>query len=466
MKKTWILLAVTVLVCGYAFFDFKNEEKEKKAKDEAAVIFPMKKDQVHEVRIENDKEKYTLQRSVQGWSLIDPIQDEGDNDSIEAFVGTLVEEKSVDVAKEGDGIDFKSYGFGPESHFITLKSTDGQSRRLEISQQKNFESNSFVRRENENKVLIAAPTWSGHSTRTMSDFRNKKFLRKAIADVQELEIKNSNGAFSLQLKDSRWSSLAQPELQLDQNRVRDLLSTISDWKASDIVANDLKTKNKFGLDKKTVQIRLKIKDQNWSADLIHHSDKNYYGLNSIPGYVYKLDQQGFDKISFATLLSLRERKSPFQFDPAPVKKLQIHTALKKNEFKQDGNVWQLIPPLPDTEVRQDQIRDLIDRLKAAEVSDYTNSTVAKNFKPENRIHLKDEKDQTVFELMWSRLERRKVNGMEKSEYLAKTSRSPEVFFLEETEVQKLTSLELTSKKNPAPANPLPGGTPVPSEANK
>ena len=457
MKKTWILIAVTVLVCGYAFFDFQTEEKEKKAKDEASVLFPMKKDQVQEIRVENDKEKFTLQRSVQGWSLIDPLQDEGDNDSIEAFAGVLTEEKSTDIAKEGEGIDFKSYGFGPESTFISMKSSDGQSHRLEISPQKNFESNSFVRRDNENKILIAAPTWSGHATRTISDFRNKKFLRKPIAEIQEFEIKNANGAFSLVLKDSQWKASAHPQLALDQNRVRDLLGTLADWKASEIVANDLKTKSKFSLDKKTVQIRLKIKDQDWTAELAHPNDKDYYGSNSQPGYVYKLDKDGFEKMAFATLSSLRERKAPFQFDPAPVKKLQIHTALKKNDFQREENTWQLTPPNPDSEVRQDQIKDLLDRLKAAEVSDYTSADAAKSFKPENRIHLKDEKDQTVFELMWSRLERRKVNGVEKSEYLAKTSQSPEVFLLEEAEVQKLTSLELVQKKKPVSetVNPLP-----------
>lgn len=455
MKKisgsTWLFIVVVALSAYTYFFEFYKKDTAEKKKAEESKIFNLQKDQVNEVSLGRASEKILLQRTVDGWELIEPMKDLADNDSVENFVSSLVEERTKDLVKEGDGSDDKAFGFGPTSFFIGLKAASGAAQEVEVSSEKNFEGNPFLRIKGDKKIFVGNTSWVGHAGKTVFDFRDKRFLRARIAEAEELEVKNPEGTFKLVSKEGKWQSSAiAPEL-LDQNRIRELLSSLSEIKAQEFINSGLKG----GLTSPTVKINLKVKikgeEKNWQGEMALGKDKTTaVASNSFPGDVVKIDKMAFDRFNEASLLSLRDRRWPFAFEKQKVKKIEYTTAMKKSKLVMAGNDWVLEPPDPSIEVQQTTVKDLVDRLKTFEATDFLPQAVAKEFKKENSIRLNDESDGLVFEFSWGGLTKKKFNGIEKNIRLAKTSRSEEVFSIEESQFGRLNLSNLTTKKKETP----------------
>lgn len=455
MKKisgSWILFILVVVLSAYTyFFEFYKKDQDEKKKAEDTKIFTLSKDQISQLEIRNASGKTVLERTVDGWVVSEPLKDIADNEDVENFLGSLVDERTKDLVKEGDGSDDKAFGFGTESIFIGLKSSSGQSQEVEVSQQKNFEGNSFLRMKDQKKIYTGNPAWLNYAVKKADDFRDKRFLRARIAEASEIEIKNPAGEFKLISKDGKWQSSALATELLDQNRIRELLASLSDLKAQEILNSDHKER----VTKPDVNIKLKIKvkgeDSVWTGRMALAQDKKTaVAENSFPGQTVKLDKIGFDRFREISLLSLRDRRWPFEFDKTKIKNIEYGSTAKKSKLKLTGADWALENSEANVEVQQVAVRDLIDRLKTFEATDFLPTSEAKNLKAENYIRLNDGDGKLVFEFLWGSSQKKKKGEIETTFRLAKTSRSNEVFSVEESTLTRLNlqGLTLTKKEKP------------------
>lgn len=457
MKKisgsTLLFVLLVVLGLYTYFFEFYKKEKDDQRKTEESKIFlSLVKDQVHQITIRSGNDNLTIERTVDGWQLTSPIKDIADNDTVESFVNSLIDEKTKDLVKEGNGSDDKTFGFGEKSSFISLKSTAGVLEEIEISQQKNFEGNIFLRRKNENKIYVAASAWLSYVGKKSADFRDKRFLRARIAEASKVEIENQNGQTKLELKDGKWTSPGIGTDLLDQNRIREVLSAISDLKVQEILSADIKEKSKHNFQSASVKIKIEIKvnsePKTWIAELSTTKDKaSIVATNSFPGYVVKFDKSFYDRINEVSVQSLRDHRKPFDFDKTKVRKILINSSLKKAKFIMNGADWVLDPVDANTDVQQNNIKDLVDRLRTFEVTHFISKSDWKNFKSENQIQFEDQDGKSVFQFMWGQLQKKKFNSIEKNIRYAKTSLSEEVFVIEESNFGRLNLHELSKQKS-------------------
>ena len=448
-----LLFVVVILLGGYTYFTefYKKEKDEKQKTEESKIFLSVVKDQVNQITVTEKKSSTVIERSADGWQIVNPIKDIADDDAVETFLTALMDEKSRDLAKEGEGIDDKTYGFGESSAFISLKSTAGALEEVEVSQQKNFEGNIFLRRKNEKKVYVVGASWLEHIRKKSADFRDKRFLRARIAEARKIEIQNQNGVTKLELKDGKWQSSEIAVDLLDQNRIREVLSTISDMKAQEILSTEVKDKTKHGFQSAAVKIKLDIKvkseDKVWIGELSLHSDKkSVIATNSFPGYVVKFDKTQFEQLNEVSLLSLRDHRKPFNFDKSLVKKMTITTPIKKFNLTASGSGWSLNPDDTNVEVQQTQVKDLVDRLRTFEATHFLPKSDWKNFKNENQIHFEGQDGKLVFDFLWGQLYKKKINNIEKNIRYAKTSLSDEVFIVEESNFERLNLSELVKAK--------------------
>ncbi len=455
MKKfssTWILFVLVLVLGGYTyFFEIYKKDHDEKRKTEESKIFSLSKDQVSSITVQNSKEKMALERSVDGWEIKEPIKDIADNESIESFIGSLLDERTKEMIKEGDGSDDKAYGFGPDSSIISLKSTTGALEEVEVSAEKNFEGNPFLRMKNQKKIFVASPSWLSYAGKNSSDFRDKRFLRARIAEAEEIEFQNPKGTTKLISKDGKWQNSNIATELLDQNRIREVLSVISDLKAQEVLSSDLRDKEKNGLQAPTVKIKMKLKvkgeDKTWLAELALSKDKSFaIASNSFPGHIVKIDKASFDRFNEVSLLTLRDTRWPFSFDKTQVKKISLKSPAKKSKLALNGADWALEPADPNVEVQQTQVKDLIDRLKTFEASHFLPKNEMTTFKDENQIRLDDGEGKLIFEFLWGPLLKKKFNGIEQNIRYAKTSRSDETFAIEESNFGRLGLQNLTKTK--------------------
>ncbi|MBL7670506.1 MAG: DUF4340 domain-containing protein [Bdellovibrionaceae bacterium] len=450
-KSTWILFLLVLLLGSYAYFgEYKKELDDQKKKEEETTLVNSKVDQISSLILLTAKEKIILARGPEGWKLEEPVKDWAESETVDSFVNGLVEEKYLEVAKEGDGINWADYGLDRPEAKLTLKSQGGQETLIEISGKKNFEGNALLRLNSQNKVLIANSSWIDRSTKAAFEFRQKNLLRPKAASIDKVTLKSAKNFVSLENKDGQWVLTGAPKKVLDQNKVRALVTSFNETKAVEILseaklsAADLK---KYSLDRPQIEIEVDMKGKIWKGQISQDSAKLVYALTTEPQMLLKLDAAAFDKFQRVSVFNLRDHTIPFQVPQGDIKSLELLEGLKK------------------TEVPSDQIQDLVEKVRKTQVEGFVES--APNFKPASSLSLKDGSGKELFRLDWMAAKKTKIDGVEKNVNLARSSLSDEFLALSEGAINGLKPPPPAS--TPTAKDPAEIATPttaIPAEPKK
>lgn len=322
IKGRGILVLCLLLFGGYAIYDYFQDQKKEEKNMEQARLLTVNFEQVDSFEIQKGNQKTRLKRTVDGWELVEPLQDLADNSVADDFVKNVVPERVIEVAKEGEDIDWAVYGLDKPLGTITFKTTAGAQNVFEISEKKNFEDNVFARRDQEAKVLVLNSVWQNRVNKTALDFRDRRFLRHKIASVDELKLKNAKGAWELKRVDGQWMVAGKKEFKLDQNKVREILTAISDAKAAEIFDSKAKLPNLKNL----FTLELMISGKNWKAEVGQASDLLIYAKVSEPAFQLKMEAGALDKFIKMTLEDLKEQPPKMKEEET-----QAMTAEKKDQ---------------------------------------------------------------------------------------------------------------------------------------
>lgn len=459
MKRGIVLLiAGIVLMGGFLVWDMQTEKTETRKKEQSAVLFPFKPDQVNELTVTTPEGKTTrLTKTVDGWMLEEPFKDSADSSFTDDFVDRAAKDKSLDVAKEGPDIDWKTFGFDKPTGKITLKSQTGESRTLEISKQHNFEQNNLARIVGEEKVLVIPAAWETSIAKGPLDFRDKRLFRHTIGSVDRLTAQTPQGAFILEMKDGKWVATGRKDLILDQNRVRELLSQINETRAADFVSETAATpaeKKSYGLDRPFLTLTLGMKEKTWVGEIGVTKEKVPYAQTSDPVFVLKLEAGALNKFEKMDLDGLRDRKLPFDFNKSLVQKIELETPLKKSAFVRKGESWELGQDVPGVSANQEQLKKLIDSLKESSVTRYAEPKRAQSFQPQNRLKFLDAEGKSLIDVSWAAARKEKIGGEDQILHMARTDKYEGAFWWDEASLGKLNLDTLTSMQTPsAPETP-------------
>lgn len=302
LKGRTILVLALLLFGGYAVYDFFNEKKVEEKTVEESRLMTVNFEQVDHVEVQRPDAKIILKRTVDGWELVEPLKDLADNAVVDDFVKNAFPERIIEVAKEGKDINWALYGLEKPLGVITFKTTAGTQNIFEISDKKNFEENVFARRDNENKVLVLNSVWQTRASKTVNDFRDRRFLRQKIASVDELKLKNDKGLLELKRREGIWVSPSEKDLKLDQNKVREILSAIADAKAAEIFSADAKINAK----KELFTLDLVLADKKWKAEVTQDKDLSIYAKVTEPSFQMKMESGALDKLIHLTVDGLKE----------------------------------------------------------------------------------------------------------------------------------------------------------------
>lgn len=449
MKKTsWFAVFVAFLAAATYYFEFyqANKEESKKADADRIVAFPA--EQIHQIEVQNKSGKILLKRDTDGWRLEEPVKDWADNQFTEDFVNGLAGEKTIDtiVPSEGD-INWSLYGLDKDYSKVVFTNQQGSSVLIDVPDKKNFEGNGFLRRGSESQVLVATSQWALRVNKTVMDFRDKRFFRGRISSVEGIHIKSQKDEFQIINKDAKWVSEKDPKLKLDQNKVREILTSLNEIRATEFL-------DKVPTNAKTLStINLKLKDKSWKGEIKQGADKIFYGVTSEPAFNLKLEAGQTDKFTNMTLMSLRDRKEPFDFQNLLVRRIEITTNLKKMVLIKDGDSWKLEGDAK-AKIEPNSVRSFITRLSDTGVTEYLDKKEQSGFKnPGNQIVLKDENQKVLYELTWGPEIQKKALVGEKKLILARSSLFEDVFGLDPTVIEAwglmgLLPVEQTKDKAP------------------
>jgi|GEM_PF-2268355 len=473
-----VLGGLTVLAVGYAVFDFQSEKKQTEVKEKAAILVPWEASSIQEVEItstDNQNKPIKLQREKDSWKLIEPISDLADQNEVNDLVEGITKEKSVETIQESNGIDWKIFGLEEPRGRIRLKKSSGEEMILLISSKKNFQGDAFMRKDKDDFVTSVSSSWFSKLEKKAEDFRDKKLLRQSTAELQKLEFRGDQGQFTLILKDGKWQSEQQPHWGLDQNKVREIVqalggSLVSQYvqeKAvlSEVAAADLK---KYGLEKARLTITASLKaatESVWKARIGQDKDKIHYMLAEDSGLgdpprrprvaLAEVTSVEAEKFLSLTIGQLRNRSEPFDFPKQDVKKIELRTTQNNSELEMKGETWEVLakasaPAAGTQKIELSKVEGLLSKLKELQVTEFIDKKM--NLPGTGpSVFLKDAGGKSLFELQLGELQKKKIDGVEKSVYVAKTNLIPDLITIEESAVK---SLELDAILTPPlEANP-------------
>lgn len=316
MKNNKVLfgtIAGVALLVGGVFIDSYHQKSKKDTEQDRLQILNLDPNQVEEIHFVNKDEEVTLKRTVDGWQMLEPVKDQADNEWIADFLVAVSEDRAHEVAIDGDetGIPVSWKTFGLEAPLATYEWVDslGKKNSVAISAERNFEAKHFLRKNDENRVLIGSSAWFDRAQRGSMDFRDRRFLRRRIASVTEVRVRNRHGEFHLKQDGADWQLYKPGSEQkkvlpsgkvIEQNKVREFLKGIADGRARyfEVEGTDVKKAplKKYGLDRPRASLTLKLADELWQAEIGQNEQFQVFAKVSNPDFIMLMESGAIDDV--------------------------------------------------------------------------------------------------------------------------------------------------------------------------
>lgn len=450
----FILAGLTIAAVGFAVYDFRSEKSANESKLEKSRLVAWQPDQVNQVEISGStasattkdstaviSNKIKLVKTVDGWKIEEPIQEMADPAVIEEFVGGIVSESSDEVLQENQQIDWKVFGLDEPRGSISVQNNLGEKMTIFISAKKNYQGDAFLRRNQEQKVLLASSTWFSKLDKKVMDFREKRLLRKSLATAEGLDFQAGGEKFSLVYKDQKWTAPAHADWNLDQNKIREFLANLSNPLIHDYTKESAATpeeRKKWGLSPSRAEMKVKFKDGSvWTGTLGRDAGAVDRVEISEPPVVVVIPAADAAKFAEFRLDSLRDRHEPFAFKKVDVKKIEFESSEGVSSFELKGELWEPVKKIRnDDKIGSERVAGFLARLGALEVGEFADKKTLPD-RMGDVVRLRDDKDQIVFELRIGEKQKRKLLGRDRPLVQAKTNLYPDLFWLDDSTVRQL-----------------------------
>ncbi len=441
-KKTILLGSITVVLgLGLYYFEFVRSEKNKIDAVFNQGVLHFQPDDINFVQIQYKEKLITLQKIDKGWQILEPIQDAADGSIIQALLKSATEQTMQNIESQSTQ-NLAEYGLLNPEAMLLFKSNQGQSVKIQLGTQKNFEGLSFAKMNDDPQIKLLQPFWEQQTRYNLTHFREKRLYRNDLSVLEAVKIKSLNDSFTLIKQDQKWIPKDFSDLDLDQNLVRQIIKDLAETTIQDYLFEgdpSEQDKKKKGLLPSLVQIDLESAMGHWSASLnLNSEDKAFYALTSRPTFLVSLDMSRWEKFANLTLDSLRDRKSMMTFSKTEVQKIFAKSEGKEYNFSNENKTWTLNSKLPEkTEFLPVQAEKILSEIHDLEVSEFINPEVSKQFVGNNMVILSSASDQLVFQLNWGPLVKIKTNGTDKEVYLARTQLSKKIFSIDKQKIDDL-----------------------------
>lgn len=457
--KTIILAMLAVAFSGGVYYYTVVRETQKNEAESSQLVY-LKKEQINYLEIQNKNVKYVFQKNDKGWNIEEPITDIADDQRLEDVLTQITNEKQTAIAKEGLGINWAEFGLDTPEALVVLKNNLGQSQKIFISATKNFEGNHYARVDNVEKILVVSPGWYNFTTERLTYFREKSLYRGQVSAIKKITIRSLNDNFSLVNGDKGWYSPVFENYALDQSKIRSMVKAIAENTIQEYISegdpSDMERKER-GLNKDYVEVIFETENDRWAVAInMHEKDKSLYALTEKPTYLVKLDLSQWELFGNLNLDALRDRKTMMTFDVKVVNRVFVKSGAKSLQLIKEDSKWR--PEAADLadkiKINSDDMADLIDQVHDLEITYFLPEAEGKDFTGSDMIILKTSEDQLLFQLNWGPLQHKKVAGLEKDYFLARTQVSDNIFGLNKSYIDQLP-LEKILKDQVAHVDVLP-----------
>lgn len=436
-----IFFVLFFILLSLVFFDFFNEKKSNEEKNQNLEFITINKDQVNQLQIEfpEHNEILKINKDQDGWKIIEPFADQADNELVEELLSQVYKEKALNFIKSIMTLDQLSvYGLDKSKMNLTIINNLGESNIFSISSKVNFENNPFLLDKKNNRIFVVPAYWSRLAGMQMIDFRDRRLLRDRIAKVQKMSLTQGGKNIKLNKNTNDWFEDQNPDWKLNQNKIREFLTQISNLKGHSVVYQGVLTKfsNKenFQFNKDSMRIELVLNEKIWKCDLFKQDSGFYIAKINSPEMILKLTGSEIQNLVKFNFDELRDLNSPFYFKPDLAFEFTHESPLKKNIIIKDQSQWHLkLNPkqIDTTVVDSEKLQNVLIKIKESQALSFE----VKNKKMREFLELKNVQGDVLVKLEWSDVFMMRQGPVEKEVVAMKSSLVKDLFIVEKSTIE-------------------------------
>lgn len=250
--RTTLILLVLVVALGIwiKFFESKKPNTAE-TKRQAGNVLTIDRDKLEGIVIQNGDDRIELRRQAGKWRLTAPVQDQADAAAVSNLISDLEDWKKFAVIPgTGDpkvGKDnLAEYGVVQPKLRLKLE-LPGGPREIRFGKDAALEGQIYVRVGDAKDVLIVGQAVRNDIAKKPDDFRDRKLTSLTTAQVTRAVLKSAAGEIELVKKDEHWELVKPLQARGDDQKIGDLLATVTNARIEDFLASGAGDLHSYGL---------------------------------------------------------------------------------------------------------------------------------------------------------------------------------------------------------------------------
>jgi Domain of unknown function (DUF4340) len=252
IKKTTLLALLCAVILGGVvyYFDGRQGSGEKPAAAASKPAFSIQTSDISSITLSHPSEPNSpairLEKRGDAWDIVQPIETEADQSSIDGIVDQLVS-TSVSGAEPGTSDRRKVYGLDPPQVSLEFQLRNGAKHTLLIGN-KDFSGDSvYTIIDGGQSVSLLPDSLATSAEKSLDDLRDRAILHIDATQVSSFDLTNHSGQFAASKEKDQWK-FTKPQTSLaDRDATDSLLQSVANAKMASVADEKLEHLDRYGL---------------------------------------------------------------------------------------------------------------------------------------------------------------------------------------------------------------------------
>ncbi len=250
--RTTLILLVLVVGLGLwiKFFESKKPNTAE-TKRQAGNVLTLDRDKLDGIVIQNGDDRIELHRQKSKWRLTAPVQDQADAAAVDNLISDLESwKKFAIIPGKGDPNVKKDslaqFGVVQPKLRLKLQLPDGPPE-IRFGKDAALEGQMYVRLGDSKDIFVAGQSVRNDIAKKPDDFRDRKLTGLTTAQVTRAVLKSPAGEIELTKKGEHWELVKPLQARGDDQKIGDLLATVTNARIEDFVGGGAGDLHSYGL---------------------------------------------------------------------------------------------------------------------------------------------------------------------------------------------------------------------------
>ena len=186
--------------------------------------------------------------------MVKPIQADADSSAITTLTHEIAD-CEVKRTVDEHPTDLAQFGLAKPAVTVVASTKDKTWPGVEVGKNSPIGYSVYIKTTDKPAVMLTSGAFGPGTKRTLSDLRDHTLMSFKVDDVNRLVVKQDDSApVELQKDQGNWKIVKPASYEADQERVRTMLSSLSNARIDDFASDNPSNPTQYGLDKPQLSV--------------------------------------------------------------------------------------------------------------------------------------------------------------------------------------------------------------------